>query len=227
MVFFFFSLLWVSSLRWIKGLRRSSSHPTQQTSKKRKKKKGGKGGSSSAFSMWMFLIFHVSEHIWTLFTISGNPVLSQIDSNEIFRTIWQCALVVYFGGRLATLSLVARLISLRLQLNCLGGTPARVGGGGVRCLSTVQRRTLINILEAKAEAWDTQGDRERKREGGQNRTPQRSCQVWCLTVRTPATSTPPLRILGSPMSGSLKITRAINKQTEAITGRQRRGEGLD
>lgn len=25
-------------------------------------------------------------------------------------------------------------------------------GGGLRCLSTVQRRTLINILEAKAEA---------------------------------------------------------------------------
>lgn len=36
-----------------------------------------------------------------------------------------------------------------------------------------------------------------------------------------------LRILGSPTSGSLKITCAINKQTEAITGRQRRGEGLD
>lgn len=35
-----------------------------------------------------------------------------------------------------------------------------------------------------------------------------------------------LRILGSPMSGSLKIMCAINKQTEAITGRERRRFGL-
>lgn len=42
-----------------------------------------------------------------------------------------------------------------------------------------------------------------------------------------ATAAASLRILGSPVSGSLKITCAINKQTEAITGRQRRGEGLD
>lgn len=36
-----------------------------------------------------------------------------------------------------------------------------------------------------------------------------------------------LRVLGSLVPGSLKITCSINKQTEAITGRQRRGEGLD
>lgn len=35
-----------------------------------------------------------------------------------------------------------------------------------------------------------------------------------------------LQILGSPTSGSLMITCANKKQTEAITGRQRRGEGL-
>lgn len=32
-----------------------------------------------------------------------------------------------------------------------------------------------------------------------------------------------LRVLGSSTSGSLKIARANNKQTEAITGRERRG----
>lgn len=42
-----------------------------------------------------------------------------------------------------------------------------------------------------------------------------------------AAAAPSLRILGNPMPGSLKITFAINKQTEAITGRQRREEGLD
>lgn len=42
-----------------------------------------------------------------------------------------------------------------------------------------------------------------------------------------AAAAAPPRILGSPTSGSLKITRAINKQTEAITGRQRGGGGLD
>jgi len=78
---------------------------------------------------------------------------------------------------------------------------------------------------------ESEREREKKRE---NRTPQCSCQVWCLPAWTLATAAllllpaaAPLQILGNRTSGSLKITRAINKQTEAITGRQRRGEGLD
>ena len=97
----------------------------------------------------------------------GNPMLSQIDSNEIFRTIWQCALVVYFGGRLATLSLVARLISLRLQLNCLGGTPARVGwgvGGFAVCLRFKDGPWLIFLRQKQRH--ETHRETERERGGG-------------------------------------------------------------
>lgn len=100
------------------------------------------------------------------------------------------------------------------------------GGGGVCFLSMVKRRTLINILEAKAGAGDT----ERGRKGG--RGAEQDSPVFLSSLvsdctdsghRTAAAAAL-LRILGSPMSGSLKIMCAINKQTEAITGRERRGE---
>ena len=179
--------------------------------------------------MWTFLIFHVSEHIWTLFTISGNPTLSQIDSNEIFHTIWQqCAGgLLWRSPRNSQPGGEANLTQVAAQLSRRDSSEG--GGGFAVCLRFKDGPWLIFLRQKQ---------RHETERGGcvcvcvcvwgvQNRTPQRSCQVWCLTVRTPATSTPPLRILGSPTSGSLKITRAINKQTEAITGRQRRGEGLD
>ena len=118
--------------------------------------------------MWKFLIFHVSEHIWTLFTISGK-------SNAIsdrFKWDFPHYLTMCAGGLLWRSSRnsqpggEANLTQVAAQLSRRDSSEGGVGGGGVRCLSTVQRRTLINILEAKAEAWDTQRDRERKGGGG-------------------------------------------------------------
>lgn len=66
----------------------------------------------------------------------------------------------------ALLGPVAKLISLRLGLNCLGGDPARVGVVGFTVCLQVQRNNLINILEAKAEAWGTQRGTKRERGRG-------------------------------------------------------------
>ena len=91
---------------------------------------------------------------------------------------------------------------------------------GDRSLSPVQRQTLINILQAEAEAWDTGRERE------QDSPVFLSSWVSDCADAGHHTAAASLRILGSATSGSLKITCAINKQTEAITGRQRRGIGL-
>lgn len=151
-----------------------SRHPAEKASVLptfKQVQKEEEGGSFQHLSVWTFLIFHVSEHIWALFTICRQPMLSQIDSNEIFRPVWQRVQAVYFGGRFTAVSLVARLISLRLQLNRLGGDSSE--GGGCRFGSTVQRWTLINILGGKG----TEGQKEGGEGVTENRTPFCSCQV--------------------------------------------------
>lgn len=80
--------------------------------------------------------------------------------------------------------------------------------------------TWLTFSSQKAEAWDT----EREKRGGGMFLSSWVPDCKDAGHRTAAAS---LWILGSPASGSLKIRRVINKQTEAITGRKRRGVGLD
>lgn len=131
--------------------------------------------------------------MWPLFTIS-------IDSKEALVAFAACL----------------DLISLRLELNCRSWTPVRmvdVGGGG-RCQSPVQRQTPINILETERKGGAVQDSPEFL-------SSLVSAAQTLAAAAAGAIAAASLWILGSLWSGSLKITLAINKQTEAITGSQR------
>lgn len=198
---------------------------------------GGRGASGEAFLtpsqqtnlyMWTLLIFHVPRtHLSTVSHLQTGDA-TQMDWNEIFHTFWRCVLAVYYGGHLATLSLAVRLISLRLKLKCLSGTPAR---GRVLTVCLWFKHGPWLIFSRQKQRHETQRETEKEGGGAEQDSPVflSSLVSDCMDSghHTAAAAAAVLRILGSPMSGSLKIMCAINKQTEAITGRQRRGEGLD
>ena len=171
--------------------------------------------------MWMILIFHVSEHIWTLFTISRHTTLSQINSNEIFHTIWECVLPVYWSSCNSQPSGEANLAQVGAQMS--RQDPSK--GGGFAVYLQFKDGPWLKFCRQK-QRHETHRDRERG--GGDSLEFLSSLVSACTDAghHTAAAAAASLWILGSPWSGSLKITYAINKQTEAITGRQRRGIGL-
>lgn len=136
----YFSPLGVSSPCWIKKPQKKllSSCPSNKLTR------WGRGV--------FYCIFHVDvpdfsclwAHLKTVYHLQAPNAISDRFKWDFLQCVTTSADGL-LGGRLATLSL-ARLISLRLRLKCLRGTPARVG---VRCQFTVQRHTLINILEPK------------------------------------------------------------------------------
>lgn len=117
--------------------------------------------------------------------------------------------------------IILGVLQIKMKLPARGSLCCCAWGGQcptraeVCCLPALQRHTVINILEPN------QHERRSEMERGK-------CGCFChagsLSVETfrYAAAAASLRGLGSSTSGSLKITRANNKQTEAITGRESR-----
>lgn len=129
-----------------------------------------------------FMVFFVSEHIKTLFTIFKLCMLQIKMKLPLYDYLCCCS----WWGQCPTTAKVC-------------------------CLSAIQRCTVINILETKV-SWREESLGVSVTLGHWVWRVSAALQQRCLAAAS-------LRVLGSSTSGSLKITRANNKQTEAITGR--------
>lgn len=164
------------------------------------------------FSMWTVLIFHeCNECICTLLTFFKLKTLSATDSNEIFQRVTTRA-----SGLFWRLSCDSQPGKVNLKLISL-----QKWWGSVVCRHFKHTPWLIFLNQ----------------NGIRHIVSQRQevhlfLSSWVPDCRDAvnhivAAAAALLQTLGMPTSGSLKITCAHNKQTEAITGRWRRGEGLD